>query len=313
MKNTGDSLLWGNLLHLSYNMWCDRETPEFPEDPERRAAKPYLRFDEALWHNLLERMSAAGMNMVVIDLGDAVQYASHPEIAVENAWSRGKLKDDLARARDLGLEPLPKLNFSTCHDAWLGHYSRCVSTEAYYTTVRDLIAESIELFDGPRFFHLGMDEEIYDHQAHYAYVVIRQFELWWHDFHIMREAVEKNGARPWIWSDYLWHHPDEFLANMPRSVLQSNWYYDEDFPAENTAVKAYKDLEENGYDQIPTGSNHATPVNFERTVEHCSDVISGDRLYGFLTAPWRPTLAEFRERHMAAIEQVARAIEAHSE
>lgn len=25
------SLLWGDLIHLSYNMWCDREVPERPE------------------------------------------------------------------------------------------------------------------------------------------------------------------------------------------------------------------------------------------------------------------------------------------
>ncbi len=30
-------------------------------------------------------MQAAGMNMVVLDLGDAVEYDSHPEIAVQNA------------------------------------------------------------------------------------------------------------------------------------------------------------------------------------------------------------------------------------
>lgn len=307
MRQSADRLAWGNLIHLSYNMWCDRETPD---QPGRRSAKPYLRFDENLWHDLLRQMSTAGMNMVVIDLGDAVAYASHPEIAVANAWSRDKLRDELARARGLGLEPLPKLNFSTCHDAWLGPYSRCVSTEPYYAAVRDLIAETIELFDGPRLFHLGMDEEIYEHQAHYAYVVIRQYELWWHDFHLMREAVEQNGARAWVWSDYLWHHPEAFFANMPRSVVQSNWYYDEEFPADHPAVKAYRDLENHGYDQIPTGSNHSTPVNFERTVEHCREIIAPDRLQGFLTTPWRPTLEEFRGHHTAAIDQAASAIAA---
>ena len=65
--------------------------------------------------------------------------------------------------RALGIEPLPKLNFSTCHDAWLGPYSRMVSTPAYYDVCRDLIDEVAELFGGPRFFHLGMDEETAQH------------------------------------------------------------------------------------------------------------------------------------------------------
>jgi len=34
---------------------------------------------------------------------------------------------------------------------------------------RELIAEVVELFDSPRFFHLGYDEETAEHQAQYAY------------------------------------------------------------------------------------------------------------------------------------------------
>ena len=36
------------------------------------------------------------MNMVVIDLGDAVAYKSVPEIAVKNAWTGDKLRRELA-------------------------------------------------------------------------------------------------------------------------------------------------------------------------------------------------------------------------
>ena len=79
-------LIWGNLLHLSYNMWSDRSVPEL----ERKFTcyKPFLRFDDRLWRDLLRRMAAAGMNMVVIDLGDGVRYESHPEIAVPMPGTR---------------------------------------------------------------------------------------------------------------------------------------------------------------------------------------------------------------------------------
>jgi len=98
------------------------------------------------------------MNALVLDLGDGVRWDSHPEIAVENAWTPAKLREELDRARELGIEPLPKLNFSTAHDAWLGPYSRMVSTPQYYEVCRDLIDEASELFGRPRLFHLGMDE-----------------------------------------------------------------------------------------------------------------------------------------------------------
>ena len=86
-------LIWGYLIHLSYNMWLDCDSP----DPEREyiGYRPYLRFDEDLFHQLLEQMAEAGVNMLVIDLGDAVRYQSHPEIAVEGAWSPAKLREEL--------------------------------------------------------------------------------------------------------------------------------------------------------------------------------------------------------------------------
>jgi hypothetical protein len=301
---TPDSTIWAYLLHLSYNMWCDREAPEWGEYV---TAQPFLRFDESLWEDLLHEMQRAGINMVVLDLGDGVRYESHPEIAVQNAWTVDRLKTELSRMRSLGLEPIPKLNFSTAHDAWLGEYSRCVSTPRYYEVCRHLIEEVISHFDTPRFFHLGMDEETAEHQRNYAYCVIRQHELWWHDLQRLVDEVERHNVRAWIWSDYMWHHPDLFFQKMPRSVLQSNWYYGADFDPTITYVKAYLDLEIHGYDQIPTGSNWSIPENFEKTVQFCQEHIAPERLLGFLQTVWKPTLEACRERHMAALEKVAHA------
>ena len=308
-EKMSDKMIWANLLHLGYNMWGDREPAEGESRSPYWPYKPYLRFDDTLWNDLLKKMAEAGMNMVVIDLGEGVQYESHPELAVKGSWSRDRLEEELAKARELGLEPIPKLNFSACHDQWLGPYARCLSTETYYAVCRDVIAEVIELFDTPRFFHLGMDEETAQHQRFFAYAVIRQYDLWWHDFSLLVEAVEKGGSRAWIWSDYVWHHPEAFFEKMPKSVLQSNWYYGEKFGEDVNYVKAYHDLEEHGYDQIPTGSNWSNNVNFEKTVAYCADVIKPPRLLGFLTAPWKPTLEECRDHHLRAVEQVGRAIQ----
>src|SRR5690349_20435771 len=108
-----NDLIWGSLLHLSFNMWSDRPAADWLEYV---GAEPYLRFDQSLWDDLLRQMAGAGMHMIVIDLGDGIQYESHPEIAVQGAWSIHKLKQELAKARALGLEVIPKLNFSTSHD-----------------------------------------------------------------------------------------------------------------------------------------------------------------------------------------------------
>jgi len=318
-------MIWANLLHLSYNMWEDTVPLKYRDEnfqcttcQEARewahGYRPNLTFDEPVWDALLKEMSSVGMNMVVIDLGDAIQYESHPEIAVKNAWTPAKLRTELAKMRKLGLEPIPKLNFATTHDAWLKDYSRMVSTDTYYGVCKDLIEEVSVLFDWPRFFHIGMDEETAQHQVRQDYAVIRQNDLWWGDLYFYIGEVEKNGVRPWVWSDYAWHKPDVFFRKMPKSVLQSNWYYGSGFDPNTlkepvkSYVKLYDDLETYGYDQVPTGSNHSVPENFESTVDYCLKVIDPSRLSGFMTAPWRPTLAPCLDRHKEAISQVAKAM-----
>jgi hypothetical protein len=300
-----NELIWAVLLHLGYNMWSDRDAPEWGLDYV--SARPYLRFDESLWDDLLQEMARAGINMVVIDLGEGVQYESHPELAVRGSWTKQRLLQALDKVRALGIEPIPKLNFSTSHDAWLGEYARCVSTDVYYAVCRDLIAEVVELFDTPRFFHLGMDEETARHQRHYDYALIRQHDLWWHDLLFYVEQVERGGVRPWIWSDYVWHHPEAFFAQMPKSVLQSNWYYGEEFGPDVERVKAYDEIEAHGYDQIPTGSNWTNRINFKGTVDYCREHLAQERLYGFLQTVWKPTLEECRDRHLEAIDLVKEA------
>ena len=309
---SSSEMIWGYLVHLSYNMWSDREM-----DRPHLKAQPELRFDEPLWRDMLARMADAGVNMVVIDVGDAIEFSSHPEISVKGAWSHQKLSDELGKMREVGIEPIPKMNFSTAHDTWLGPYSRMISTDTYYEVCSELIAETVELFDSPRFFHLGYDEETAGHQRNYSYAVMRQHELWWHDFLFFVKQVEEAGegnTRPWIWSDYVWNHPEEFLAQMPKSVMQSNWYYSDSFSIDRrkndraTYVRAYAQLEEHGYDQVPTGSNHSFPENFQKTVDYCTKKIAPERLKGFMQTVWRPTQTRYRDRQLEAVDLVGKTI-----
>ena len=147
------------------------------------------------------------------------------------------MKAEKARLAALGIDLVPKLNFSTAHDLWLGEYHRMVSTDIYYRVCSDLIAEVIDIFDNPPLFHLGYDEETWQHQHWYEYAVIRAHDLWWRDFLWFVEQVESRGSRPWIWSDKIWTHTSEFMARMPPSVIQSNWYYGANFDPEVTASR----------------------------------------------------------------------------
>jgi hypothetical protein len=326
-KNCAEGkMIWANLVHLGYNMWSDRVLDSWTDDPniiKNVVAHPYVRCDMSLWNDIAKRMSEVGMNMMVIDLGEAVKYKSHPELAAEGAWDHKRMRMELNKLRDLGIEPIPKLNFSTGHDLWLKQYHRMVSSPKYYEVCKDIIDEVCEIFDAPRFFHMGYDEETARNQRKFSYVVVRQHELWWHDFNFFVETVLKNKARPWIWSDFAWKNHEAFYEKMPHSVLQSNWYYGTDFhkypdkfgKSEGeqhmaTRIKTYVDLEKAGFDQVPTGSNfyYEDSENFLQTVDFCKEHISAERLKGFMQTPWLCTLETFRGQHMKAIDIVGKAI-----
>ncbi|MBE6599042.1 MAG: hypothetical protein E7638_06335, partial [Ruminococcaceae bacterium] len=205
MENT---LIRACLCHLGYNMWADPEEKDgikgfhYGKNAEV-AATPRLRFQPKAWDRIVEMLRDAGCNMIILDIGEGVRFDCCPEIAAEDAWSKEQMKAELARLRSLGFEVIPKLNFSTCHDEWLGVYSRMVSTPAYYKVVRELIRETAELFDHPRFFHIGMDEEGLGCQKHFNLVVIRQDKLWYHDLNYICDCVRETGSRPWMWADCL--------------------------------------------------------------------------------------------------------------
>ena len=115
-----------------------------------------------VWREIIDFLPTQGINMLMIDLGEAIQYESHPELACEGAWSKEKMRQELDYIRSLGITPIPKMNFSTLHDVWLKEYSFMVSTPTYYKVVGELIDEACELFDYPAYFHIGMDEETYN-------------------------------------------------------------------------------------------------------------------------------------------------------
>lgn len=311
-------------------MWNDRHEPlsdNLPNGPDMWF-QSYLRCEKSFWNQLIKRLVKAKLNMVVIDLGDAVRYESHPEIAVKKAWTVEKLRKELEKIRSLGLEPIPKMNFSTSHDAWLGEYAHRVSTPEYYAVCRDLIKEVVEIFDHPRLFHIGMDEECAFHQKRLRYICCRQYDLWWRDLYFLVDQVEKGGSRAWIWSDAMWANDPwspgpEFFKKMPKSVVQTNWLYGEKFTVKSdppNIVRKKKEksiggcfqLAEKGYDQIACGSNYYHSTNFESLVKYLTSQLNSTGFLGFLQTTWCPTMSAYARRHVEAIEQVERAKNATS-
>ena len=334
---------YGALLHLGSNMWGDfSEDPgQYAQSAEEEKTRPnpvnpggkskvsyhsYLQCRDDLWKELVDRAAECGLNQIFIDLGEGVEYPSHPELKVPGTWSVEKLRKELARMRGLGLEPIPKLNFSTCHDAWLKEYHRMVSTKTYYQVVADVIRDACEIFDGPRLFHIGFDEEVpVAGKADYC-MVIRQGDLWWHDLFYTIGQVEKNGARAVMWSDAICAGRETFLKRMSKGVLQAPWYYYADFSEKNLTwdpecekqtgtwnvqrnlAASFVELDRAGFDLLAFTSNWGCDEAAAAMVKFCRERLDPAHLKGIYTASWCRTIPEKHEKGLQCLDLFAKAI-----
>lgn len=285
--------IWAYYIRLSDHFWDDEYSPMWNISP-RNLYNDNNDIDFEVWDEIVDHLAKEKYNMLVIDVGDGVKYDSHPEISAPNAVSKEFLKKKLDEARAKGIEPIPKLNFSTCHDTWMKEYRRMVSSNLYRKVVVDLIDELCELFDKPSLFHLGMDEENDRLQTQYEISIIRHEKVLWEDMNIMFEACRSNGVRPWVWSDYYWDHPETFKKHMPLDVMQSNWYYGliADYPKDSVKFKyinTYCALRDLGYDQIPTCSTWSTSSNPLHTLLFGKQELENGHLCGYFTASWVKT------------------------
>ncbi len=310
---------WSILVHLSMNMWKKQYTE--------------LEFDDSVWDYILEESVKSGVNMIVLDVGDGVAFASHPEIAIKGAWPRSRVRKEVARCKELGIELIPKLNFSATHDLWLGEYERMVSTSTYYKVCADLIHEVYELFDKPKYIHLGMDEEDAKHQRTFDFVAYRQGDLYWHDLRFLLDCVTDTGAKPWIWNCPLRADTEGFWEHISADeVLISPWYYlaikeehytpidclpmyEEYYGSEDYAGMGLKFVEEDpdlakfretvlpqrkDYTYAPCVSVYNRCVyNTEDMVEYFKENVPDEKIAGYMTAPWCSTT----EKHRAFFEE----------
>lgn len=232
------------LLRLGTNNWLEEDNHESATCP-LDLYSPKLRCDRALWEEYIHYIRKKGINTLLIDLGDGIRYESHPELAVDGAWTIDEMKSELSRLRELGLEVIPMLNFSGAHDIWLGDYAHMISTVPYYRVCADLIDEVCGLFDS-KYVHIGMDSETFDTQKPLYYTAVRHKELWWHDLYFFTDRILGNGARAIIYADRLREVGEKaFFEGLPQSVAVSVNCADAD------AAEMIRMIGEKGYDQLP--------------------------------------------------------------
>lgn len=250
--------IYAYTIQLGNNMWYDKEEIP-PEDPRYIYSRlPYrscFNKDREAFRMLVDFAKKEGFNTIIVHMGEGYMYKSHPEIALDGAWTEDELKQELSHIRELGMEPIPMLNFSAAHDMWLGKYERMVGTDVYKTVCLELIDEVCRLFDKPKYFHLGLDEETYDSQKYLDFATVRNRVVMKRDMSDFFDVLRKNGVTPWIFYDFYKVSKDDFLEVVGKDVLLSDVtirYTDK----HNTEPVEYAELIEKGYKIVPMVTHH---------------------------------------------------------
>jgi len=284
-------MMWAYMIQLGSNMWGKpgEKRPYFVEWEEQYHET--MVTSKEVWRKVTDFLPECGINTLLIDIGEGVQYESHPELAIPGAWTKQELKEELDRLRKMGITPIPKLNFSCGHNAWLGEYAQMIGTDTYYGVCEELIEEMIELFEKPEFFHLGLDEERIENQPYVPFATVRAPHKQMEDAIKLFNFCLERGVRPWMWIDahavQSFGGEEEFCAKIPKEVLISNWYYfNPNTAGHPEKIQLYSKLGEWGYEQVPTSSTCSRVLNSRETMRHCKSHVKPESLRGFMTASW---------------------------
>lgn len=303
--------MWTLMVCLSHNQWQTVYPSLYPE------------FSDEMWDWIVENAAKQGFNHILLDVGDGIQYHSHPEISIDNAWSHRRVHKEIARCRELGITIIPKVNFSTFHCNWLKRYSRMISSDLYYQVAHDVIQEVYEVFEHPAYIHLGMDEEDINMAKSREYAIARHGALYWHDLRYLVDCVADCGAKAAIWYDAAFVNPEEYRANFDiNEILLCPWYYwglrpekftrMEDFPFRHLNqfnhlnlefiedLPRLKNFREQGIAYCQAGQQYLPtswpnrPNNTWNLMEFLADA-PDENILGHIIAPWTHTKMENKE------------------
>ena len=280
--------IYAYTIAIGNNMWYDKEEipPQHPDHLYSRL--PYRsRYtkDTACFRLLVDHAKAEGFNTIIINIAEGYCYKSHPEIALDGAWTEDELKTEIAHIRNIGMEPVPMLNFSAAHDIWLGRYERMVGTDTYKKVCLDLIDEVCKLFDSPKYFHVGMDEENYESQKYLDFATVRNQITMKRDIADFFKVIRKNGSTPWIFSDFYKVSANDFKEVVDKDVLISDMHirYSN---SKNKWPEEFSKLVSDGYKIVPMITHHYLLRNPSMIINYLKKNVDKNGVAGIVNFPF---------------------------
>ena len=270
------------------------------------AGRPFVRFDEDFALEIAQQLARMKMNTVMLVTGDTVNWTSHPEIALEDAWSADRFANFVRKLEALHLEVIPGFNFGPTHSIWLGKYHAMLDTPEYSQLVKDLIAELASLCPNSSRFHLGMDEEDYDHFASRgmwpSYLRPTHEQLAHLDW--MADVVADHGMRANAYCDILMHPKSkawhwnllgnyaDLVKRIRNNVDIIDWmtYASNEWPKVTNAPSSTIDLLDHGFSVIASSyvlsKGDGTPGKVAPRIH--SQLSRQQKVIGLIETVWQP-------------------------
>lgn len=285
------NFIWGMYLRLGLHFDAVN-----PTSRTGRYLGDETRVDWKRVDGRVERMAAAGMNTLLLELGEAMEFDCLPKAHLRGQVKAAEVNEHIRKWKDMGIETVPILEFSAIHSEWMGEYCRMTATPPYRAKCREIIRETYETLEKPRFIHIGMADET-NRLNDGDLVVFRQKAVLWDELKFFADEIVKTGARPWMWGDAVGTHLDTFSGNLPKEYLVSyRWMVNvrtgNKIPEkESKWIETFGKIDAAGYDQVPVCSTNGwyqrgrarsveTILNPPYLAEYVRKHVSAERLKG---------------------------------
>lgn len=251
-----------------------------------------LPFHKKLIDRILARYK---MNNIILE-AEFVKWKADPDIAVSWAQDQSEIKEEIKYAKDNFIEINPLMQ-SLGHCDWLfmtgrnrdiaenpgKPYAYCPTNPRTYPYIFKFYDELIELFDTPRYVHIGHDEvsETWGFPLDEECKKIGGQQLFLDDTLKVYNHITKQGPKVMLWGDMLLsrgdgpdatHAKDAQTAKwlrdqLPKDIVVTDWHYAAAKPEEYKSLKLFMD---DGFDVI--ASTWDTPTNIEQFAQQAKNV-----------------------------------------
>lgn len=251
-----------------------------------------LPFHKKLVDRIFSRFK---MNHLIIEV-DNIKWKSDPTIALDWSMDQEDLRKDIRYANESFIQVSPLLQ-SLGHCGWMFKngrnqdlaenpdrpYAYCPSNPRTYDFILPFYDEVVQLFNRPRFVHIGHDEvqEPGGFPRHEECKKRSAEQIFVDDTLRVREHLAKKGARVMMWGDMMLAKgdaPDATNAEnpekakwirdqLPKDVIITDWHYAPGKPEDFRSLRIFMD---EGHDAI--ASTWFTPANIEAFSKQAKNV-----------------------------------------